>query len=36
MVGWIEGDEDERGAWSGSNMAYDEAIITRLIFSSQL
>ena len=29
MVGLIEGDKDERGAWSSSNMAQDEAIITR-------
>ena len=28
MVGQIELDEDERGSWSGSNMAYDEIIIT--------
>ena len=29
MVGQIEGDEDERWAWSNSNMAQDETIITR-------
>ena len=29
MVGKFEGDEDERGAWSSSNMTKDEAIIMR-------
>ena len=29
MMGQIKRDEDERWAWSGSNMAWDETIITR-------
>ena len=29
MVGQIEGDGDERGLWSSSNMACDETIIMR-------
>lgn len=34
MVGLIEEDEDDRGVYPNSNMAQDEAIITRQIFTS--